>query len=81
MLATPERVPGCGRTHDQTIWHKPGAGHRCAGDCDFHPIACSADEGIVAPAPKQDVPLRLSVEHESWCADCLALIHTKNTER
>ena len=77
MLATPERVPGYGRAPDQTVWHKPGDGHRCTGDCDFHPIACSTDEGIVAPAPKRDVPLRLDQPNESWCLACLDLIRTK----
>ncbi|WP_405506358.1 hypothetical protein OG323_06120 [Streptomyces cyaneofuscatus] len=73
MLAVSERVPGYGRTSDQTIWHKPAAGHRCTGECDFHPIACSEEEGIVAPGPKQDVPIRLEKENERWCPDCLAL--------
>lgn len=73
MLAVSERVPGCGRVPDQTIWHKSAHGHRCTGGCDFHPIACSTDEGIVLPAPKRDIPLRLSNENERWCQDCLAL--------
>ncbi|MGW2595447.1 hypothetical protein ACWCXC_34955 [Streptomyces sp. NPDC001515] len=77
MLATPERAPGYGRAPDRTIWHKPGDGHRCTGGCDFHPIACSAEEGIVAPAPDRDVPLRLDVPDESWCPDFLALIRSK----
>ncbi|WP_327335865.1 hypothetical protein OG384_04325 [Streptomyces sp. NBC_01324] len=79
MLATPERVVGRGRTPDRTIWHKPGSGHRCAGNCDFHPIACSEEEGIVAPAPNRDIPLRLDVEHETWCGDCLTLIRQQRT--
>lgn len=73
MLAVSERVSGYGRTPDQTIWHKPAAGHRCTGECDFHPIACSADEGIVAPSSNRDVPIRLDVENERWCSECLAL--------
>lgn len=79
MLATPERVSGYGRTPDRTIWHKPGLGHRCTGECDFHPIACSEEEGIVAPAPKRDVPLILDQPDESWCPACLDLIRTKRT--
>ncbi|MEW1630825.1 hypothetical protein AB0387_26125 [Streptomyces sp. NPDC089173] len=73
MLAVSERVPGYGRTPDQTIWHKPAPGHRCDGACDFHPIACSEEEGIVAPAPKRDVPVRLKKENEAWCTDCFNL--------
>ncbi|WP_030757286.1 hypothetical protein [Streptomyces sp. NRRL F-5135] len=73
MLATPERVPGHGRTPDQTIWHKP-AGLRCTDDCDFHAIACSSTEGIVAPAPNRDVPLNLEAADEKWCQECRALI-------
>lgn len=73
MLAVSERIPGYGHTPDQTIWHKPAPGHRCTGECDFHPIACSEEEGIVAPGPKRDVPIRLTKEHEAWCTDCLAL--------
>ena len=79
MLAVSERVPGYGRTPDQTIWHKPAAGHRCDGACDFHPIACSDEEGIVAPAPKQDVPIRLAKENEGWCTDCLNLHRQQRT--
>lgn len=87
MLATPERIPGHGRARDQTVWHKPAPGHRCAGDCDFHPIACSAQEGIAVPGPKQDVPLHIDKDHETWCANCLSLIReqrantTKETPR
>lgn len=73
MLAVPELVRGHGRTPDQTIWHKPAVDHRCTGDCDFHPIACSEEEGIIAPGPMQDVPIRLEKEHEAWCTDCLGL--------
>ncbi|MFD3638218.1 hypothetical protein [Streptomyces griseus] len=73
MIAVSERVPGHGRTPHQTIWHKPAVGHRCTGACDFHPIACSEEEGIVAPAPKQDVPIRLTKENEAWCTDYLNL--------
>ncbi|MEU3720312.1 hypothetical protein [Streptomyces californicus] len=73
MLALSERVSGYGRTPDQTIWHKPGPGHRCIGQCDYHPIACSEEEGIVFPGPKRNVPIRLDAENERWCPDCLAL--------
>lgn len=76
MLATPERIPGDLNTPDKIIWHKPADRHRCKGDCDFHAIACSQgeDDGIHAPAPKQDVPVKLNRPHQSWCADCLDLV-------
>lgn len=68
MLATPERVrEGCGRT-EVLVWHKP-VGRVVE---EFQPIACSAEEGIVFPPPKQDVPLGLKKPGERWCADCLA---------
>ena len=71
MLATQERVrTEGGRT--VLVWHK--AVGRCNGQCDWHPIACSDTEGIVAPGPKQDVPLRLDKPGESWCPDCLTII-------
>ncbi|WP_405824161.1 hypothetical protein OG705_29015 [Streptomyces sp. NBC_00838] len=79
MLAVSQRVPGHGRTPDQTIWHKSAPGHRCTGRCDFHPIACSTDEGIIFPATKQDVPIRLEKEHEAWCGDCLVIIRQQRT--
>lgn len=78
MLATPERIPGYGRTPDQTVWHKPADGHRCTGSCDFHPIACSPDEVIVFPASKRQVSLRLDDPGGAWCAACLALLCNKN---
>ncbi|MFD4165288.1 hypothetical protein ACFWRT_33160 [Streptomyces cyaneofuscatus] len=56
---------------------QPAAGHRCTGECDFHPMACSEEEGIVAPAPKQDVPIRLAKENEAWCTVCLALVRQR----
>lgn len=71
MLAFAERVKGYGRVPDTTVWHKPKPGHRCNGACDFHPIACSDDEGIIFPGPKQDVPARLDRPGETWCPDCL----------
>lgn len=74
MLATQERV----RLDDgQTVivWHRsPG---RCDGECDFHAIACSDDEGITLPGPKRDVPMRLDKPGERWCPDCLAIIRKK----
>jgi hypothetical protein len=74
MLATPERVRGDGQAPDQIVWHKPVG--RCNGECDFHAIACSDTEGIVFPAPKQEVPLRLDKPGERWCPDCLAIIRS-----
>ncbi|MCX5598475.1 hypothetical protein AB0I27_22410 [Streptomyces sp. NPDC050597] len=78
MLATQERV----RIDSDTavlVWHK--AVGRCDGECDFHPIACSDTEGIVAPGPKQDVPLRLDKPGERWCPDCLAIIRKHHTNK
>jgi hypothetical protein len=71
MLATPERIRGQGATPDTTIWHKPVGD--CKGDCDFHPIACSDDEGIVLPGGTRNVPLNLDEPGERWCPACLAL--------
>lgn len=71
MLATPERMRTEGGA-TVLVWHKSVG--RCDGQCDFHPIACSDTEGIVAPGPKQDVPLRLDKPGERWCPDCLAVI-------
>ncbi|NUP20785.1 MAG: hypothetical protein HOZ81_32860 [Streptomyces sp.] len=77
MLATQERVRLDGG-QVAIVWHRsPG---RCNGECDFHPIACSADEGIIAPGPKQDVPIRLEVPGERWCSDCLAIIRVTRTK-
>ncbi|MET9051236.1 hypothetical protein ABZW50_08790 [Streptomyces bacillaris] len=73
MLAVSERITGLNGEPDQTIWHKPGPGHRCTGECDFHPIACSEEEGIAFPGPKQNVPIRLDRENERWCEGCLNL--------
>lgn len=73
MLATPERVKGCyGSTPDTIVWHKP------VGPVveDFQPIACSDDEGIVLPGPKQDVPRNLDKPGERWCTDCLTAART-----
>ncbi|MFE0063418.1 hypothetical protein [Streptomyces sp. NPDC059003] len=74
MLAVAERLRGIGDVPDVVIWHAPGDGAECDGDCDFHAIACSDSEGIVLPAPKRDVPVDLGVPGERWCDDCLAII-------
>jgi len=71
MLATSERVRDTDGRTEVLVWHKSVG--RCDGQCDFHPIACSQDEGIMLPGPKQDVPLSLDKPGESWCPDCLAL--------
>lgn len=68
MLATRERVTE-GRT-ETLIWHKPAG----RAQEEFQAIACSDTDGIVFPAPKQDVPLRLDKPGERWCAGCLAAI-------
>lgn len=78
MLATSERLRGAGRT-ETLVWHKSVG--RCSGDCDFHAITCNADEGIVLPGPKQDVPLRLDKPGEKWCPDCLTIIRARRTVR
>jgi uncharacterized protein (DUF2237 family) len=70
MLATPERVTE-GRT-EILIWHKPVG----RAQEEFQAIACSDSDGIVLPAPKQDVPLSLAKPGERWCADCLVAIRT-----
>ena len=76
MLATQERVRLDGG-QVVIVWHKPVG--RCDGDCDFHAIACSAEEGIVLPGPKRDVPIRLDEPGERWCVDCLAIIRAART--
>jgi hypothetical protein len=72
MLATPERVHGDTVFTESLVWHKP-VGRSVE---EFQPIACSTEEGIVFPPPKQDVPLRLDKPGERWCPDCLAIIRT-----
>ncbi|GAA1065186.1 hypothetical protein [Streptomyces asiaticus] len=67
MIAVPERVRG--RDEDVLVWHKP-VGRVVE---EFQAIACSADEGITMPGPKQNVPLHLDKPSERWCADCLKL--------
>lgn len=71
MLATQERM----RIKDGLtvlVWHKVAQPEDCDGECDFHPIACSADEGIILPGPMRDVPLTLDEPGQRWCGDCLA---------
>lgn len=68
MLATRERVTE-GRD-EALVWHKP-VGRAVE---EFQPIACSDMDGIVFPAPRQDVPLGLDKPGERWCPDCLAII-------
>lgn len=67
MKATAERVRDGWRKPDQLVWHKPVGP---ASD-DFQAIACSSEEGIVLPTGIRDVPVRLDVPGESWCAECL----------
>lgn len=43
------------------VWHLVGGD----GDADFRPIACSQDEGIVAPGP--------GYRREPTCPECLAI--------
>ncbi|WP_030570252.1 hypothetical protein [Streptomyces aureocirculatus] len=72
MQATPERVrEGSGRTVQ--VWHLLADGQDCNGDCDWHPISCSDEEGIVAPGGTRDVPLDLDERGQRWCGDCLVL--------
>ena len=75
MLATPERVRGQGSAPDTTIWHKLVGD--CRGDCDFHAIACSDEEGIVLPGAARNVPLNLDEPGERWCPDCLTLARAR----
>ncbi|MFI2620414.1 hypothetical protein [Streptomyces sp. NPDC018584] len=70
MLATPERVHGDTGFTDSLVWHKP-VGRPVE---EFQPIACSAEEGIVFPPPKRDVPLSLDEPGERWCPECLTKI-------
>lgn len=72
MIATQERVRGDAGTPDTLIWHK-SVDRSCDGECDFHAIACSPDEGISAPGPLREVPLDLDESEERWCPDCLAM--------
>lgn len=68
MLATRERVTE-GRA-EVLVWHKPDG--RAVEE--FQAIACSDTDGIVFPAPRQDVPLALDGPGERWCPDCLAIV-------
>lgn len=73
MLATPERVRKAdGRTVQ--VWHMLAAGQTCDGECDFHRIACSSEDGIVLPGVVRDVPVELDEPGQRWCADCLTII-------
>lgn len=76
MLATPERTRD---DHGRTIqlWHLLADGHQCNGECDFHPIACSSEEGIVLPAGTRDVPVGLDEPGQRWCGDCLATVNNE----
>lgn len=73
MLAVPERVQGDTVWTESLVWHKP-VGRAVE---EFQTIACSETEGIVFPAPKQDVPLRLDRPGERWCPDCLIAIRAE----
>lgn len=76
MLAVSERVSGHGERDEdeEVVWHLLAGGHECAGDCDFHPIACTNTEGIAAPAPQCDVPVKLATPGERWCVSCLEIV-------
>lgn len=75
MLAIPERIIGAAGETKRIVWHKP-VGSVIA---DFQRIACSEEEGITAPAPKSEVPLRLDKSGEGWCPTCLARIRADRT--
>ncbi|WP_413754823.1 hypothetical protein [Streptomyces sp. MMBL 11-3] len=79
MLATAERVRGTNGQSDTVLWHKSAG--RCNGDCDFHAIACSTEDGIVLPGPVQNVPLDLAKAGERWCLDCLAIIRAARSAK
>jgi hypothetical protein len=72
VLATQERVRTDGRT--AIVWHKAAEPEQCNGECDWHPIACSTDEGIVAPGGLRDVPVELDEPGQRWCSTCVAII-------
>lgn len=72
MLATPERV----REPDGRpvrVWHLLADGQDCDGNCDWHAIACSNEDGIVMPTGTRDVPVDLDEPGQRWCGDCLAI--------
>jgi hypothetical protein len=72
VLATQEHLRTDGRT--VVVWHKADEPEQCNGECDFHPIACSSDEGIVAPGGLRDVPVELDEPGQRWCSTCVAII-------
>ncbi|MER8003009.1 hypothetical protein [Streptomyces sp. NPDC095613] len=81
MLATQERVHEGDRT--VIIWHMAAEPEQCSGECDWHPIACSTTEGIIAPGPLREIPIDLAAvpleqktEAQRWCSDCLAAANT-----
>ena len=70
MLATAElRRPEGALGPVETIWHLAADPNGCNGDCDYHPIACSA-LGISMPGGIQEVPDDLDEPHQRWCTDC-----------
>lgn len=75
-LAVSERVHEGSREQDVWIWHLPAGDKEYAGDCDFHAVAYSGQEGIVLPAPQRDVPLDHVGPNERWCVDRLAITRT-----
>ncbi|MDH2390062.1 hypothetical protein QCN29_14930 [Streptomyces sp. HNM0663] len=77
MLATPERVRKDGGQNEIPVWHRP-VGRIVE---EFQPITCSDSDGIVFPAPKQDVPLDLDRPGERWCTDCITLIRDARKRR
>ena len=81
MLATAERVRNGTKQPEAVVWHRFPRGQRCAGDCDFHAIACSDEEGIACPGPLQDIPLDLDAPRQSWCPDCLATVKTRRARK
>ncbi|MFD5013808.1 hypothetical protein [Streptomyces chartreusis] len=72
MIATSERVRGCGLGPDRLVWHVPVG----AVVEDFQAIACSEVEGLAVSSGQREVPLHLDVPEESWCPECLVRVST-----
>ncbi|MEW2493836.1 hypothetical protein AB0942_09850 [Streptomyces nodosus] len=72
MLATSERIRVQHGQPEALLWHLMTDPEPCDGDCDFHAIACSDEEGITLPGPAREVPLDLDRPGQRWCPACLA---------
>lgn len=74
LLATSEYVRDEHGQRVALLWHLMAHPETCDGECDFHAIACSDQDGITLPGPAQEVPLDLDRPGERWCPACRAAV-------